>query len=221
LQHAKYPASVLAIHSYAKVLTQLRRCHPDPDPELCEGEGEGSAVASTNCTAALLPIGHDTLRISKRIWSRLNERRLCASAHISRTVKRGRLITPGAHMSILAQTIVHIQSGAEYLFLAGCLLIVLKLVATVIHVSLSRGDYRSQPDTALFRVAYFAGKVTPAMAAGCLCMSALLGHDQKHSWEYGTAAIFAALFAALIVRLRKGGRFFGVLDMLSKRQKDR
>ena len=124
-------------------------------------------------------------------------------------------------MSILAQGIPSIHSAAEYLFLAGCLFIALKLVATVIHIALARGNYRSQPDTALFRVAYFAGKVTPAMAAGCLCMSALLGHDRKHSLEYGAVAIFAAFLAAFVVRLRKRGRFFGVLDALTTRQEDR
>jgi hypothetical protein len=124
-------------------------------------------------------------------------------------------------VSILAQRILPIQSGAESLFSAGCLFIVLKLAAMVTHVSLSRGDYRSQPDTVLFRVAYIAGKVTPGLAAACFCMSALLEHDQKHTWEYGAAALFAAFLAVLVVQLRKRGRFFGVLDLMSKRQDDR
>jgi predicted MFS family arabinose efflux permease len=144
-----------------------------------------------------------------------------ASADISRTLKARKLIISEALLSILIQKIPPIHSGAEYLFLAGCLLIALKLIATVVHVALSQGDFRSQPDTALFRVAYFTGKVTPAMAAGCLCASALLRHDQKHSWEYAALAVVAAFLAVFVIRLRKRGRFFGVFHLLSKRQENR
>lgn len=109
---------------------------------------------------------------------------------------------------------------ARDFFFAGCVCIVLKLVAAVVQIALARGNYRTYPDTSFFRVVYIIGKVTPAMAALFLFVFAVLGHDRKHSWEYGGAAIFAALLAAWVVRLRKQGRFFGVLDAVSHRREN-
>jgi hypothetical protein len=107
----------------------------------------------------------------------------------------------------------------RYAFLAGLICIGLKLIATVFQILLAKGDYRRYPDTVLFRTAYIVGKVTPALAAASFCVSATLRHDWQHSWTDGLFAVFVACLAAFVVRLRKQGRFFGALDMLSNSRK--
>jgi hypothetical protein len=42
-------------------------------------------------------------------------------------------------------------------------------------------------------------------------------HDHGHSRLFGCAAVFAAVLAIGVVRLRKQGKFFGLLDVLSSR----
>jgi Kef-type K+ transport system membrane component KefB len=108
-------------------------------------------------------------------------------------------------------------TAAGYAFLAGLLFIVLKLIAAILQIRLAGGNYRRFPDTALFRTVYIVGKVTPALAALSLCVSSILKHDQRHSWMYGLVAVFAASLAAFVVYLREQGRFFGMLDMLSRK----
>ena len=110
---------------------------------------------------------------------------------------------------------------SKYAFLAGFVFVSLKLIATVLQIQFAKGDYRRLPDTALFRVIYIAGKVTPALAAASFCVAAIFRQDWQHSWTYGSLAVFAALLAAFVVYLRKQGRFFGGLDILSNWRKDR
>ena len=106
---------------------------------------------------------------------------------------------------------------AGYALLAGLLSVALKLIAAVFQISLARGDYRRYPDTVLFRTVYIVGKVTPALAAASLCVSAILQHDPRHGWIFGLVAVFSASLAAFVVQLRRQGRFFGVFDMLTRK----
>jgi hypothetical protein len=110
---------------------------------------------------------------------------------------------------------------SRYALLAGLIFVGLKLMATVVQVLLARGDYRRYPDTALFRRIYIAGKVTPALAAASLCVSAIFEHNPERSWIYGLLAVSSSLLAVFVVRLRKEGRFFGVLDLFASKDRDR
>jgi hypothetical protein len=110
---------------------------------------------------------------------------------------------------------------SRYALLAGFVFAGLKLIATILQILFAKGDYRRLPDTVVFRTVYIVGKVTPALAAASFCALAMMRHDREHSWVYGILAVFAALLAVFVVRLRRRGRFFGGLDMLLNRRRNR
>jgi hypothetical protein len=107
--------------------------------------------------------------------------------------------------------------SGDFLF-AALVFAVLKLISTVIQIVLMRGNYRIVPATRLFKTVYLAGKVTPALALACAFVSAMLLHDGVRSWLFGCLGLFVALLAIYVVRLRRQGRFFGVLDLLSSKR---
>jgi hypothetical protein len=110
------------------------------------------------------------------------------------------------------------DSAAGHALLVALTFVLLKLIATVIQVVMLRGDYRNMPKTFFYRSVYITGKVTPAFGATFAFIAAILQHNRAYSWFFGSYAIFVAFLAIYAVRLRKQGRFFGVLDMFSKRQ---
>jgi hypothetical protein len=101
--------------------------------------------------------------------------------------------------------------------LAAFVLLGVKFAVTVVQIAMMRGKYKVLPKGVWFRVVYVTGKVTPSLAAVCLFVSAMLEHNRRDSWFYGCLAGFAAALAICVVRLRKKGKFFGLLDMLSPR----
>lgn len=102
--------------------------------------------------------------------------------------------------------------------LAALVLAFLKVASAVIQFSLMRGDYRTTPKTGFFRAVYFTGKVTPSLALACVCVTAILQHNGARSWLYGALAVLVALLALFVVQLRRQGRFFGLLDMLTRKR---
>ena len=106
---------------------------------------------------------------------------------------------------------------AGRMLLLGLIFVGLKLLATVIQLALLRGDYRHMPTTIFYRVVYMAGKITPSLAAACFCVASILRKAWVDSWIFGTLALGAFFLAWNVVRLRKLGRFFGLLDLVSKR----
>lgn len=110
---------------------------------------------------------------------------------------------------------------AQIFFGIGFLFVAIKLASAVIQNVLSRGNYRNHPTTWTFRMAYVAGKATPAFAAACFCLGAFFRHDRKDALEYGMLAVGVAILAIIVVRLRNHGRFFGVFGIFSKRQQGR
>jgi hypothetical protein len=110
------------------------------------------------------------------------------------------------------------DSAAGHALLVAITFVLLKLIATVIQVMMLRGDYRHMPKTLFYRSVYITGKVTPAFAAGFAFLAALLQHNRAYSWFFGSFAIFATFLAIYVIRLRKQGRFFGILDLFSKRE---
>jgi hypothetical protein len=116
---------------------------------------------------------------------------------------------------------VFVELVSRYALLAGFVFAGLKLIATILQILFAKGDYRRLPDTVVFRTVYIVGKVTPALAAASFCALAMMRHDREHSWVYGILAVFAALLAVFVVRLRRQGRFFGGLDMLLNRRRNR
>ncbi len=101
--------------------------------------------------------------------------------------------------------------------LAALVLAGVKLAAAIAQVAMMRGRYRAMPKGAWFRAVYMAGKVTPALAAVCAFVSAMLLHSRSNSWFFGCFAGFVTALAVCVVRLRKQGKFFGVLEMFSSR----
>jgi hypothetical protein len=110
------------------------------------------------------------------------------------------------------------DSAAGHVLLIALIFVLLKLIATLIQVVMLRGDYRHLPKTLFCRSVYITGKATPAFAAGFAFIAALLQHNRPYSWFFGSFAIFATFLATYVVHLRKQGRFFGVLDLFSKKQ---
>ena len=112
------------------------------------------------------------------------------------------------------------QAGivAHRLLVLGVFFAALKLFATALQTMLlPGGNTRRLPRTALFRATYLAGKSTPALAAGCVGIAGVLWHNTFMTWFFGLLAGTLALFALYVVRLRKQGRFFGLLEGMSKR----
>jgi predicted anti-sigma-YlaC factor YlaD len=109
-------------------------------------------------------------------------------------------------------------STAGNFLLAALILIALKLISAVVQTALMRGDYRNTPKTAFFRTVYITGKVAPFLALACVAIPAILNHDRAAGWLYGVLAVFIALLAAYVVRLRKRGRFFGLLDVVTRKK---
>jgi hypothetical protein len=107
--------------------------------------------------------------------------------------------------------------SGDFLF-AAFVFVVLKLISTVTQIVLMRGNYRDVPATRLFKTVYVAGKITPVLAMICTFISALLLHDGVRSRLFGGLSLFVALLAIYVVRLRRQGRFFGVLDLLSSKR---
>jgi hypothetical protein len=130
---------------------------------------------------------------------------LCVSIHL-----------PGTRAFTAKLAFSGTPSG-DFLFVA-LVFAVLKLISTVIQVVLMRGNFRNVPTTRLFKTVYVAGKVTPVLALACAFISAVLLHDGAQSWLFGCLSLFVALLAIYVVRLRRQGRFFGVLDLLSSKR---
>lgn len=110
------------------------------------------------------------------------------------------------------------DSAAGHVLRIALVFVLLKLIATLIQMVMLRGNYRHMPKTLFYRSVYITGKATPAFAATFAFIAALLQHNHAYSWFFGFFAIFAAFLAIYVVRLRKQGSFFGVLDLFSKRQ---
>lgn len=113
--------------------------------------------------------------------------------------------------------LVSSSSPAGRVLLLGLIFVALKLAATALQIVMMRGDYRQMPTTAFFQAVYIAGKVTPSLAAACVCVWAILRRDWFSSWFFGLLAIGISFLAVYVVRLRKQGKFFGLLDAASKR----
>jgi len=110
-------------------------------------------------------------------------------------------------------------SVAGHFLLAALVLISIKLISAVVQVALMRGDYRNSPKTAFFRTVYFTGKITPFLALACVAITAILQHNRIGGWFYGASAVLIALLAMYVIQLRKRGRFFGVLDFVTRKRK--
>ena len=102
--------------------------------------------------------------------------------------------------------------------LAALIFVGLKLVAFVMQIVLSRGDNRNLPQIGLFRVVFAAGKLTPVLSIACFLIAALLLHDRANSWFLGLWLVFVGLLALYVVRLRRRGKFFGVIDLIATKQ---
>lgn len=136
--------------------------------------------------------------------------------------RQSRKNTRAGHLGTRKETIVNLalvfsSSPASRVLLLGLMFVALKLAATALQIVMMRGDYRHTPKTPFFRAVYMAGKVTPSLAAACVCVSAILRRDWFSSWFFGLLAIGITSLALYVVRLRKQGRFFGLLDAASKR----
>lgn len=107
---------------------------------------------------------------------------------------------------------------AGHFLLASLLLLLLKVISTGLQTKMMRGDYRNSPNTVFFQMVYVTGKITPFLAATSAFICAMLEHDRAYSWFFGVFAAFIALLALYVVRLRKQGRFYGVLDLISKKR---
>jgi xanthine/uracil permease len=109
-------------------------------------------------------------------------------------------------------------SLAGHFWMAALILISLKLISTIVQITLMRGDYRNSPNSLFFRTVYFTGKITPFLAVACTCLTAILLHNRAGIWFYGVFAVFIGLLALYVVRLRRQGRFFGALDWVSRKR---
>jgi hypothetical protein len=110
------------------------------------------------------------------------------------------------------------DSAAGHFWLAALLLLAVKLIATAMQLAMAHGEYRVLPTTALFRAVYWTGKITPAFAAGCASVSAILLHDRGRGFGLGCLSLAALFLAFYVVRLRKQGRFFGGIEAFSRRR---
>jgi len=110
------------------------------------------------------------------------------------------------------------NSPAGHFWLAALVFVAVKILATIVQLAMARGQYREPPKTPLFRAVYWTGKLTPAVAAACLCAAEILLHDKGRAWADGSLSAGALLLAIYVVRLRKQGRFFGALELFSRRQ---
>jgi len=131
----------------------------------------------------------------------------------------GASLEAGCTMSPMNFSVAFSGSIAGDFLLAGLILIALKLISAAVQTVLMRGDYRTTPQTAFFRAVYITGKVTPFLALACVATTAILEHNRAAGWFYGAFAIFIALVAAYVVLLRRRGRFFGVLDLVTRKRK--
>jgi cobalamin synthase len=100
--------------------------------------------------------------------------------------------------------------------LAALILAGLKVISFLMQLILSGGDSRYQPRTTLFRLAYATGKVAPVLSIACFLIAALLLRDRANSWFLGLWMVFVALLAAYVVRLRQRGKFYGVIDLITR-----
>jgi Ca2+/Na+ antiporter len=107
--------------------------------------------------------------------------------------------------------------AGNFLFLT-LVFLVLKLLAATIQIAMMRGNYRDAPKTSFYQLVYVTGKVTPFLAAASAFVSALLLHDSRLSWFFGCFAIFVAVLALYVVRLRRQRKFFGLLDLFSSKR---
>jgi hypothetical protein len=107
--------------------------------------------------------------------------------------------------------------AGDFLF-ATLVFLALKLLAAAIQIAMMGGNYRDAPKTSFYLLVYLTGKVTPFLAVACAFVSALLLHDSLLSWLFGCYAIFVALLALYVVRLRRQRRFFGLLDLFSSKR---
>jgi len=110
------------------------------------------------------------------------------------------------------------NSPAGHFWLAALLFVAVKIIATLVQLAMARGEHREPPKTPLFRAIYWTGKLTPALAAACFCAAEILLHDAGRAWADGSLSAVALLLAIYVVRLRKQGRFFGVIELFSRRQ---
>ena len=107
------------------------------------------------------------------------------------------------------------------LFLAALIFAGLKLISFLLQIVLARGDNRNLPRTAFFRTVYLTGKITPILSVACFLAAALLLHDRANSWFLGVWMVFVALLAAYVVRLRQRGRFYGMLDLITRNRQSK
>ena len=112
------------------------------------------------------------------------------------------------------------HSPAGRMVLLGLVFVALKLLAFTLQVALSKGEYRHLPRTTFFRGVYVTGKVTPALAAAALCGAALLRHDRANTWLFALLALGLTFLAVYVVRLRKQGKFFGLLPVRRDRKRN-
>jgi hypothetical protein len=110
------------------------------------------------------------------------------------------------------------NSPAGHFWLTALVFVAAKVIATVVQLAMSRGEYRELPQTSLFRAVYWTGKLTPALAAACFCAAEILLHDAGRAWADAGLSIVALLLAVYVVRLRKQGRFFGGLEALLRKR---
>ena len=102
----------------------------------------------------------------------------------------------------------------DFLF-AALVFAALKMIVAAMQIAMMKGNYKDAPQTLLFRIVYAAGKITPVLMVLCAFVSAVLQHQRGMSWFYGGFAVFVAVLAWFVVRLRKQGKFFGVLDVVT------
>ena len=95
--------------------------------------------------------------------------------------------------------------------------VLLKVASTIVQLRLFGGDYRRKPQGTLFRTVYLIGKATPSLVSAAFCVESAARYDWLRTWAFGLLAILIAIVAAYVVRLRQQGRFFGLLDLISKR----
>ena len=103
------------------------------------------------------------------------------------------------------------------MLLLALFFVLVKLTATVLQVALVRESHRELPQTVLFRAAYVAGKVTPSLATACVSVAAFLKREWVLGGILGLLAVGISFFALHVVRLRRQGKFFGLLDATPKR----
>ena len=119
---------------------------------------------------------------------------------------------------LMSLSLAFAPSWAGHFLLAALIFLALKALAAIAQTAMMRGDYRRPPSTRFFGAVYFTGKATPALASACAFVSAVLHHDRAYAWFLGLFTIIIAFLAIHVVRLRERGRFFGVLDAVSKKR---